>query len=127
MRAPNKTFRRVRKLRRGMSLPEVVLWYAPRNGKRASLRLRRQHPIGPYIPEFSCAFGRLAIEVDGFAHDSAAGVRQDDNRQAWFAQRDNEPPPAPPPARFARHLPRAAGEEPHPRNSGKAIIARPRN
>ena len=87
MRAPDKTFRRARELRRAMSLPEIVLWQALRKGRLAGLRFRRQHPIGPYILDFYCPSARLAVEVDGFAHDSAARVRHDDNRQAWLAQR----------------------------------------
>ena len=87
MRAPNKTFSRARKLRREMSLPEVVLWQALRNGRLAGLRFRRQHPIGPYILDFYCPSARLAVEVDGFAHDTAARVLHDERRQAWLAQR----------------------------------------
>jgi very-short-patch-repair endonuclease len=87
MRAPDKTFARARILRRGMSLPEVILWQALRKGKLARLRFRRQHPVGPYILDFYCASARLAIEVDGFAHDTAAGVRHDKRREAWLAER----------------------------------------
>ncbi len=87
MRAPNKTFRRARELRREMSLPEVVLWQALRKGRLGGLRFRRQHPIGPYILDFYCPSARLAVEVDGFAHDTDAGVRHDERRQAWLAQR----------------------------------------
>jgi very-short-patch-repair endonuclease len=71
MRALEKTFDRARALRRKMSLPEVVLWQALRRGQVAGLRFRRQHPIGPYILDFYCLSARLAIEVDGFAHDNA--------------------------------------------------------
>ena len=86
MRAPNKTLRRARELRREMSLPEVVLWQALRKGRLAGLRVRRQHPIGPYILDFYCPYARLAIEVDGLAHDTAAVVRHDEARQAWLAR-----------------------------------------
>jgi very-short-patch-repair endonuclease len=86
MRAPDKTFSRGRELRRAMSLPEVVLWQALRKGRLAGLRFRRQHPIGPYILDFYCPSARLAIEVDGFAHDTAARTRHDERRQAWLAQ-----------------------------------------
>jgi very-short-patch-repair endonuclease len=68
-------------------LPEIVLRQALRKGQLAGLRFRRQHPIGPYILDFYCPSARLAVEVDGLAHDSAARVRHDDNRQAWLAQR----------------------------------------
>jgi very-short-patch-repair endonuclease len=87
MRAPNKTFSRARELRRQMSLPEVVLWQVLRKGRLAGLRFRRQHPIGPYILDFYCPSARLAVEVDGFAHDTAPRVRHDESRQAWLTQR----------------------------------------
>ena len=87
MRAPEKTFSRARALRRQMSLPEVVLWQALRKGRLSGLRLRRQHPIGPYILDFYCPSARLAIEVDGFAHDTVAAARHDERRQAWLAGR----------------------------------------
>ena len=136
MRATERTFSRARELRRRMNLPEVVLWQALRNGRLAGLRFRRQHPIGPYILDFYCASARLAIEVDGFAHDTAVAARHDERRQAWLAERgvavlrfsagdvlkdekfeavlkpiEGALPP-PPPARYARHLPRGAGEDP---------------
>src|SRR5690349_13419669 len=87
MRAPNKTFSRARELRRQMSLPEVVLWQALREGRLAGLRFRRQHPIGPYILDFYCPSAHLAVEVDGFAHDTAPRMRHDESRQAWLTQR----------------------------------------
>jgi very-short-patch-repair endonuclease len=80
-------FSRARELRRQMSLPEIVLWQALRKGRLAGLRFRRQHPIGPYILDFYCASARLAIEVDGSAHDTAVAARHDEIRQAWLAGR----------------------------------------
>lgn len=87
MRAPLKTFVRARGLRRQMSLPEVVLWQALRRGRLAGLRFRRQHPIGPYILDFYCAAARLAVEVDGLAHDTADQAQHDECRRAWLAAR----------------------------------------
>ncbi len=87
LRAPDKTFSRARELRRKMSLPEVVLWQALRKGRLAGLRFRRQHPIGPYILDFYCPSARLAIEVDGFAHNNAAQASHDARRQVWLSQR----------------------------------------
>src|SRR5438105_3967585 len=86
MRAPDKTVNRARKLRREMSLPEIVLWQALRKKGLARLRFRRQHPIGPYILDFYCPAARLAVEVDGLAHDTAAQARHDERRRAWLAQ-----------------------------------------
>ena len=84
MRAPEKTVGRARQLRRKMTLPEVVLWQALRKGRVAGLRFRRQHPIGPYILDFYCASARLGLEVDGFAHDTAAQAKHDQRRAAWL-------------------------------------------
>lgn len=50
-------------------------------------RIRRQHPIGPYILDFYCPAARLAIEVDGFAHDTATRAGRDERRRAWLSQR----------------------------------------
>ncbi len=86
MRAPPRTFSRARALRRGISLPEVVPWQALRKERLADLRFRRQHPVGPYILDFYCPSYRLAVEVDGLAHDSAAQVFRDERRDAWLAQ-----------------------------------------
>ena len=63
MRASDKTFGSARKLRRHMSLPEIVLWQALRKRGQSGLRFRRQHPLGPYILDFYCPAVRLAVEV----------------------------------------------------------------
>jgi very-short-patch-repair endonuclease len=70
-----------------MSLPEVVLWQALRKGRLAGFRFRRQHPVGPYILDFYCPSARLAIEVDGFAHDTVAQVGHDERRDGFLAGR----------------------------------------
>jgi very-short-patch-repair endonuclease len=57
-----------RKLRREMSLPEVLLWEHLRAAKQG-MKFRRQHPIGPYIADFYCSAAKLVIEIDGEAHD----------------------------------------------------------
>ena len=88
MRAPPETFKRAKQLRRTMTLPEVVLWQALRGGRLSELRFRRQHPVGPYILDFFCPSARLAIEVDGLAHDTVGQLRRDQVRQAWLAERD---------------------------------------
>jgi len=120
-----------------MTLPEIVLWQALRRSL-LGLRFRRQHPIGPYVLDFYCPSARLAIEIDGLAHDSTAQAQHDERRQTWLVQqgvrvvrfratdvlRDEAlegvlqaigqavAPPAPPDQVRGRHLPRFAGEEP---------------
>ncbi|HSZ67112.1 MAG TPA: endonuclease domain-containing protein [Xanthobacteraceae bacterium] len=70
-----------------MTLPETLLWQVLRSRHVAGLRFRRQHPVGPYILDFYCASARLAVEIDGAAHDSAEQVRHDERRTAWLASR----------------------------------------
>ncbi len=86
MPAPRRTVGRARSLRRSMTLPEVILWQALRQGALKGLRFRRQHPIGPYGLDFYCSSARLAVEVDGDAHGFAARVLHDRRRDAWLAR-----------------------------------------
>jgi very-short-patch-repair endonuclease len=71
-------------MRREMSLPEVILWQLVRGGKVHGLRFRRQHPVGPFVLDFYCAERKLAIEVDGLAHDNAERFEQDERRTMWL-------------------------------------------
>ena len=87
VRAPVATFKHARTLRREMSLPEVVLWQVLRGGRPDGLRFRRQHPIGPYVLDFYCPSIRLAVEVDGAAHNHPERVDHDARRDAWLAER----------------------------------------
>lgn len=83
MRAPEQTFARARRLRREMTLPEVLLWGAIRR-KAFGLRFRRQHPIGNYVLDFYLPSAKLAIEIDGLAHDGAAAADRDARRDQWL-------------------------------------------
>ena len=85
MRAPILTLKRARALRRKMSLPEVILWQEFRGARFKRLRFRRQHAIGPYILDFYCPAARLAVEVDGSAHDHERQARHDERRDRWLA------------------------------------------
>lgn len=87
MPAPILPIRRARGSRRGMTLPEVLLWQRLRAARCGGLGFRRRHPVGPYILDFYCAPRRLAIEIDGAAHDNAERAAQDDRRDAWLAGR----------------------------------------
>jgi very-short-patch-repair endonuclease len=73
-----------RRLRRRMSLPEILLWRELR-GRPGGLKFRRQHPSGPYTLDFYCNDARLAIEVDGTAHERAGRAEADSARDAWLA------------------------------------------
>ncbi|WP_231731185.1 endonuclease domain-containing protein [Sphingomonas sp. CCH10-B3] len=72
-----------RRLRRTMSLPEVLLWNHLR-GKPLGLKFRKQHPVGDFVVDFYCAEKRLAVEIDGIAHDLGDRPARDDRREAWL-------------------------------------------
>jgi very-short-patch-repair endonuclease len=80
---PGTTIRRARSLRRTMSLPEVLLWQELRK-RPSGHKFRRQHPAGPYILDFFCAAARLAIEVDGAAHDAPPAIAADARRSHFL-------------------------------------------
>ena len=80
---PRETVKRARKLRSEMSLPEAMLWRELRK-RPDGLKFRRQHPAGIYVLDFYCAAARLAIEVDGFAHDSERAARLDGARSHFL-------------------------------------------
>ena len=83
---PAATVTRARRLRKQMSLPEVLLWRELR-GSPEGLRFRKQHPAGAYVLDFFCARANLAIEIDGIAHDMGNRPQIDADRDAWLKQR----------------------------------------
>ena len=78
---PKDALLRARELRASMSLPEVMLWKELRK-RPGGFKFRRQHPAGRYVLDFYCAAARLAIEVDGWGHDSPDARSRDDARSA---------------------------------------------
>ncbi len=52
----------------------------------AGVRVRRQHPIDPYVVDFTCAKARLVIELDGPVHRTHRG-QADLARQAYLESR----------------------------------------
>jgi very-short-patch-repair endonuclease len=73
---PKLAVTHARRLRKSMSLPEVLLWQVLR-GQPNGVKFRRQHPIGPYVVDFCCLSSRLAIEIDGVAHDNVDNANYD--------------------------------------------------
>jgi len=70
-----------RRLRRTMTLPEVLLWQAL---KTADVSIRKQHPCGPFVVDFYCPAARLVIEIEGIVHDMGETPEQDEERFAWL-------------------------------------------
>ncbi|MCB9838908.1 MAG: DUF559 domain-containing protein [Phycisphaeraceae bacterium] len=73
-----------RKLRRGMTMPERILWGRLRADRLQGLRFRRQHPIGAYIVDFYCPGARLVVELDGESHRRADAPQRDAARDAFL-------------------------------------------
>ena len=67
-----------------MSLPEVLLWVKLRERQPDGPRIRRQHPIAPYVIDFFCSEARLAIEIDGEAHSMGNQPEFDRTRTAYL-------------------------------------------
>ena len=81
-RKPARTITRAKKLRRIMTLPEVLLW--TRLHDVPGIRFRKQHAAGDYVLDFFCARANLAIEVDGTVHDMGDRPAHDATRDAWL-------------------------------------------
>jgi very-short-patch-repair endonuclease len=79
----SQTVRNAKVLRRDMSLPEVMLWRVLRT-KPEGIKFRRQHPLGPYVLDFYCATAKLAIEIDGIAHDMGDRPERDEQRDMYL-------------------------------------------
>ena len=65
-----------RRLRRSLSPPEATLWNVLR-ARPNGLKFRRQRPNDPYVFDFYCPTARLAIEVDGLAHNCGSNPERD--------------------------------------------------
>ena len=57
-----------RKLRKNMTLAEILLWQEIR-GRKMGFQFHRQVPLYRYIVDFYCHELQLAIEIDGSSHE----------------------------------------------------------
>lgn len=87
MTATDRAYKNARRLRRELSLPEVLIWARL---KRHPMHFRSQHPIGPYVLDFYCASAKLAIEIDGAAHGLEGRRHRDIARDSWLVERGIE-------------------------------------
>ncbi|HEY0628634.1 MAG TPA: endonuclease domain-containing protein [Sphingomicrobium sp.] len=81
MTATDRAYKNARRFRRQLTPPELLLWARLRRGP---VRIRRQHPIGPYVLDFYFAAGKLAIEVDGQVHGIGDQPERDRQRETWL-------------------------------------------
>ena len=63
---------------------ERKLWYALRAQRFASVKFRRQVPIGPYIVDFLCNAAKLVIELDGGQHNETEHRQRDEIRDVYL-------------------------------------------
>jgi very-short-patch-repair endonuclease len=69
-------------LRRKSTDAERLLWRNLRDRQLYSEKVRRQHPIGPYIVDFVFLERKLIIEVDGGQHQIRRA--SDEKRDKWL-------------------------------------------
>ncbi len=86
LRQPIKQVKRARALRKDMSLPEVLLWIElqKRPGRH---KFRRHHPLSDLVLDFTCLERRIAIEIDGLAHDMGDRPERDLRRDVYLRSR----------------------------------------
>ncbi|MCD6069114.1 MAG: hypothetical protein K0S33_3940 [Bacteroidetes bacterium] len=73
-----------KKLRQGSTYAEDLFWQMVRNRKVCNLKIRRQHPIGPFIADFYCHELLLVIEVDGSIHELEEIKQKDLSRENYL-------------------------------------------
>jgi very-short-patch-repair endonuclease len=69
------------KLRKNMTLSEVLLWNQLKQKQMLGYDFDRQKPLDRYIVDFYCKDLMLAIEIDGTSHDDEAIYAADLLRQ----------------------------------------------
>jgi very-short-patch-repair endonuclease len=76
---------RRRSLRANLTPAEALLWKHLQQGQLENRKFRRQHSAGPYILDFYCPAERIAIELDGTAHDHEQAQANDRRRDEFLA------------------------------------------
>ncbi len=73
---PTMTLEKARTLRRDMTDAERKIWNYLRGGRLLGLKFRRQHSVPPYVVDFHCEALKLAVELDGSQHSTAAAAER---------------------------------------------------
>jgi very-short-patch-repair endonuclease len=76
---------RRREFRTSLTSAEALLWRHLQRSKLQGRKFRRQHRVGPYVLDFYCPSERLAVKLDGAAHDHDLAVRRDVLRTTYLA------------------------------------------
>ena len=81
-----EALRNAKRLRGGMSLPEVLLWRRLRL-RTQDVNSRCQHPIGRFVVDCSGVERKLVVEIDGKSHAMRGKPEQDGRRDEWLRSR----------------------------------------
>ncbi|MBD2500462.1 endonuclease domain-containing protein [Anabaena azotica] len=73
---------KAKQLRQNMTPGEITLWKYLKDKQMCGYDFDRQRPIDQFIVDFYCKELMLAIEVDGYCHDSQEAQERDMERQA---------------------------------------------
>ncbi len=73
-----------RQMRRALTPPEYLLWERIKTRQSGCPVFRRQYAFGPYILDFYCIRAKLAVEVDGDAHNNDSAIAKDAVRDTWL-------------------------------------------
>ena len=84
MRVTSNATHKARRLRKHMSLPEVMLWRELRGRDPGKPVFRRQHPLGPFVLDFYCPSAQLCIEIDGEDHYLGDRPQRDARRDGYL-------------------------------------------
>ena len=76
-----------RALRNHLMPSEATLWKALQRSQLAGRKFRRQHSVGNYVLDFYCPPEKLAVELAGAPHFTAAGYEYDTARTAYLAEK----------------------------------------
>ena len=82
---PSVSIKRAKRFRRELTKPELMLWQLLRQSP-GGYKFRKQHPAGPYILDFFCARANLAVEIEGYVHDTGDNPQRDSRRDEWLAE-----------------------------------------
>lgn len=73
-------------LRKSLTPAEASLWKILRNRQLNGYKFRRQYGFGPYIIDFYCPSGKVAIELDGKPHFTDDGAAKDTMRDKYLSE-----------------------------------------
>jgi very-short-patch-repair endonuclease len=75
---------RRRALRGSLTPAEARLWKYLQRSQLEGRKFRSQHSVGPFILDFYCPVAKVAIELDGAAHDHDAAQLADATRDEYL-------------------------------------------